>query len=76
MSTKTNQLQPVAVTKQGFTVGYFPTRHSVKEEDKKALEAAAQKINDLLEAKGIDPEDLINDLKELKERRRQQKKDA
>ena len=68
---------PVAVTKHGLTVGYYlPARHPVKEEDKQALAAAAQKLNSLLEAKGIDPEDLINDFKELKEQHRQQKKDA
>ena len=68
---------PVAVTKHGLTVGYYlPARPPVKEEDKQALEAAAQKLNNLLKAKGIDPKDLINDFKELKAKRKQQKKDA
>ncbi len=72
-----NSDSAVAVTKHGLTVGYYlPARHSVKDADKEALESAAKKLNSLLEAKGIDPEDLINDFKELKEQRKQQKKNA
>jgi PHD/YefM family antitoxin component YafN of YafNO toxin-antitoxin module len=60
---------PIAVTKHGLTVGYYiPTHHPISDADREALERAAQRLNELLEAKGIDPETLIQEVKESRRR--------
>ena len=58
---------PIAVTRHGLTVGYYiPTHRPITEADEQALEEAAQRLHALLEAKGIDPEALIREAKELR----------
>jgi antitoxin (DNA-binding transcriptional repressor) of toxin-antitoxin stability system len=57
-----NAGSPVAVTRHGFTVGYFiPTRKPVEEADKQALMEASRRLSQLLEEQGLNPEDLIKD---------------
>ena len=61
---------PLAITRNGFTIGYYiPARPSIADEDRQALTDATQRLHELLEAKGIDPEDLIQDFKELRKSR-------
>ena len=56
-----NGAEPVAVTKHGFTMGYFiPTRRP-DETDKAALAEASRRLSQLLEAQGLDPELLIKE---------------
>jgi antitoxin (DNA-binding transcriptional repressor) of toxin-antitoxin stability system len=53
---------PVAITKHGFTVGYYiPTHRPVGEGDKQALAEASRRLSELLEAQGLDPEELIRE---------------
>jgi antitoxin (DNA-binding transcriptional repressor) of toxin-antitoxin stability system len=54
--------EPIAITKHGLTVGYYiPTHRPTKEADKQALTEASRKLSELLEAQGLDPEELIRD---------------
>ena len=62
---------PLAITRNGLTLGYYiPARRPIAEEDRQALTNATQQLHELLEAKGIDPEDLIQDFKELRKSRK------
>ena len=59
--------EPIAITKHGLTVGYYlPTHHPVSEAEGQALQAAAERLHALLEAKGLDPEVLIREAKALR----------
>lgn len=61
---------PLAITRNGFTIGYYiPARPPLQEGDHQALTDATQRLHELLEAKGIDPEDLIEDFKALRKAR-------
>ena len=63
---------PLAITRHGFTVGYYrPAHRPISETDRQALEDATQRFHELLEAHGIDPEDLIQDYKALRRARQQ-----
>ena len=63
--------EPLAVTKHGLTVGYYiPTHQPVSGADKARLREAAQRLHHLLDAKGIDPELLIQDMKALRKAER------
>lgn len=54
---------PVAVTRHGQTVGYFiPTQGQV-EADLSALKKASKILDKLLEAQGVDVEDVVADFK-------------
>lgn len=62
---------PLAITRNGLTIGYFiPARRPNAEEDRQALTDATQRLHELLEAKGIDPEELIQDFKALRQSRK------
>ena len=62
---------PLAITRNGLTLGYYvPARQPIAEEDRQALTQATQRLHELLEAKGINPEDLIQDFKELRKSRK------
>ena len=53
---------PVAITKHGFTVGYYiPTRRPIGESDRQALKEASRQLSELLEGQGLDAEELIRD---------------
>jgi hypothetical protein len=53
---------PIAITKHGLTVGYYiPTHHSVSQDSEKALENATKRLAAMFAARGVDPEDLIQE---------------
>ena len=58
---------PIAVTKHGLTVGYYiPTHRPITEGDKQALLEASKRLQELLEAQGLDAETLIEETKALR----------
>jgi hypothetical protein len=62
---------PLAITHDGLTIGYYlPVHQPVSATDLQTLEDATQRLQVLLEARGIDPEDLINDYTTLRKGRR------
>ncbi len=66
---------PIAITKHGLTVGYYiPTHRPVREADKQALTEASRKLSELLEAQGLDPEDLIRDATTLRKQDKRKRK--
>jgi hypothetical protein len=61
---------PLAITHHGLTIGYYiPMHQSVSATDLQTLEDATQRLQALLETRGIDPEDLINDYTTLRQAR-------
>ena len=65
---------PVAVTRHGQTVGYFiPTRGQV-EADLAALKKASKTLDKLLEAQGVEVEDVVADFKAARKKAAQPKK--
>jgi hypothetical protein len=68
---------PLAITRHGLTIGYYiPAHQPVSETDLQALEDATLRLHALLEARGIDPEDLINDYTALRKARRKARGEA
>ena len=64
--------EPIAITKHGLTLGYYlPTHHPVSEAEGHALQAAAERLHTLLEAKGLDPEVLLREAKALRKEAKQ-----
>lgn len=62
---------PLAITRHGLTIGYYiPVHQPVSATDLQALEDATRRLHVLLAARGIDPEDLINDYTALRKARR------
>jgi hypothetical protein len=62
---------PLAITRHGLTIGYYiPVHQPVSATDLQALEDATRRLHALLAARGIDPEDLINDYTALRKARR------
>ena len=61
---------PLAITRGGLTIGYYIPVHPVSDTDLQALEDATRRLHALLQARGIDPEDLINDYITLRKARR------
>jgi antitoxin (DNA-binding transcriptional repressor) of toxin-antitoxin stability system len=54
--------QPLAITRHGETIGfYIPTREKPRSGDLKALRAAAEKLDALLETSGIDPDEIVEE---------------
>ena len=63
--------QPLAITRHGETIGYYiPTRDKTGADDLKALRAAAEKLDRLLQASGVEPDDIVD---EFNTRRRESK---
>jgi hypothetical protein len=59
---------PLAITRHGLTIGYYiPAHRPVSETDLQALEDATRRLQALLEARGINPETLINDYTALRQ---------
>ena len=59
--------EPIAVQKHGLTVGfYIPTHQGASTADKEALKRASERLQELMEAQGLDVEDLIQDFKEMR----------
>jgi hypothetical protein len=68
---------PLAITRHGLTIGYYiPVHPSVSETDLQVLEDATRRLHALLEARSIDPEDLINDYTALRKARRKARGEA
>jgi hypothetical protein len=62
---------PLAITRHGLTIGYYiPAQRPVSETDLQALEEATRRLHALLEAQGIDPEDLLSDYITLRKARK------
>ena len=60
---------PIAVTKHGLTVGYYiPTHQPITADDKRGLREAAEQLNQLLEAQGLEPETLIKAAQDLRKK--------
>jgi antitoxin (DNA-binding transcriptional repressor) of toxin-antitoxin stability system len=54
--------QPLAITRHGETIGfYIPTREKTGSGDLKALKAAAEKLDALLGASGIDSDEIVEE---------------
>ena len=52
--------QPLAITRHGETIGYYiPTRDKTGVDDLKALRAAAEKLDRLLQASGVEPDEIV-----------------
>ncbi|HEY1804975.1 MAG TPA: prevent-host-death protein [Terracidiphilus sp.] len=55
---------PVAITRHGDTVGYYiPARRKRSENEREALRQAAAHMQQMMAAKGISEEDVIEDFK-------------
>ena len=55
---------PVAITRNGDTVGYFlPTRRKRSDSERAAFEEAAARWQEIMDANGIDEEQVIADFK-------------
>lgn len=68
---------PLAITRHGLTIGYYiPAHRPVSEADLQAIEDATRRLHALLEARGIDPEDLIDDYTALREAHRKARGEA
>ena len=61
---------PVAITRHGQTVGYFIPTQGQPEADMAALKNAAQILDTLLEAQGVDAEAVVKDFKNARRRAR------
>src|SRR4051794_3697930 len=62
---------PVAITRHGETVGYYiPARPSKDAAHVAALRTAAEQLDALLAASGATEDELVNDFKEARRRRR------
>lgn len=60
---------PVAITRDGETVGYYiPTRHHVEEAELDTLKQAAQSLEKLLISHGVTEEELFQEFRALKDR--------
>jgi PHD/YefM family antitoxin component YafN of YafNO toxin-antitoxin module len=63
--------KPVAITRHGDTVGYYlPARRKRSETERAALKAAAAQLQEILAAEGIHEDEILEDLKRWRTRRR------
>lgn len=54
--------QPLAITKHGETIGYYiPTRDKAASDDVMSLRLAAEKLDTLLQASGVDPDAIVEE---------------
>lgn len=65
---------PVAVTRHGQTVGYFIPTQGQAEADLASLKKASKTLDRLLEAQGVDVEDVVTDFKVTRKKAAQPKK--
>jgi len=57
---------PVAITRHGDTVGYYiPARPRRSEDEKEALTHAVTKLHEILAAKGISTEKIVEEFKKV-----------
>jgi antitoxin (DNA-binding transcriptional repressor) of toxin-antitoxin stability system len=60
--------EPIAITSHGVPIGYYiPTQPTPQKQDLMALQAAIQKIQQLLETRGINEDELFADFQNAKE---------
>jgi PHD/YefM family antitoxin component YafN of YafNO toxin-antitoxin module len=60
--------EPIAITSHGVPIGYYiPTQPTPQKQDLMALQAAVQKIQQLLETRGISEDELLADFQNAKE---------
>lgn len=60
--------EPIAITSHGVPIGYYiPTQPTPQKQDLMALQAAVQKIQQLLETRGISEDELFADFQNAKE---------
>jgi antitoxin (DNA-binding transcriptional repressor) of toxin-antitoxin stability system len=60
--------EPIAITSHGVPIGYYiPTQPTPQKQDLMALQAAVQKIKQLLETRGINEDELFADFQNAKE---------
>jgi antitoxin (DNA-binding transcriptional repressor) of toxin-antitoxin stability system len=65
---------PVAITRHGATIGiYVPTKPKPSQADLEALRVAGEKMQALIAAAGTTEEELVEDFKKLRRKRRMQK---
>ena len=61
---------PIVVMSQGKTVGYFfPTHQEPEKAELEALKSAAAKLDTLLQEKGISEDELVNEFRQLRQRK-------
>lgn len=62
---------PVAITRNGDTVGYYiPARRKRSEAERTALKEAASRLQKMLEAEGISEKEIVADFKRWRSGRR------
>jgi len=60
--------EPIAITSHGVPIGYYiPTQPTPQKQDLTDLQAAVQKIQQLLETRGISEDELFTDFQNAKE---------
>ena len=60
--------EPIAITSHGVPIGYYiPTQPTPQKQDLMALQAAVQKIQQLLETRGISEDELFADFQNARE---------
>jgi PHD/YefM family antitoxin component YafN of YafNO toxin-antitoxin module len=60
--------EPIAITSHGVPIGYYiPTQPTPQKQDLMALQEAVQKIQQLLETRGISEDELLADFQNAKE---------
>ncbi|MBF24382.1 type II toxin-antitoxin system Phd/YefM family antitoxin [Neopusillimonas maritima] len=63
---------PVAVTRHGQTVGYFIPARGQNEAELAALKQASQVLDDMLEKHTVDPEAVVAEFKQKRQKARAQ----
>lgn len=62
---------PIAITRHGDTVGYYiPARRTRTDSERDALQQVAARMQELLAAKGISEEEVLQDYKSWRKGRR------
>lgn len=62
---------PLAITRHGETIGFFiPTRRKRTDEEKAALDSAAARLHEMLAARGVTEDELVEEFKQLRKRAR------
>jgi len=62
---------PVAITRHGETIGFFfPVPRRRSEEEKLALRQAVKQLREALAAKGIAEDEIVEEFKELRRRKK------
>ncbi|MEA5575931.1 prevent-host-death family protein [Anabaena sp. UHCC 0451] len=60
--------EPIAITSHGVPIGYYiPTQPTPQKQDSMALQEAVQKIQQLLETRGINEDELFADFQNARE---------